>query len=425
MTNHTKLKRFVALGVSTLVLGVVVGAMSGLLALLLEGVEQLFLGFQEDSGAPGPVAVAPWRRLVSVTIGGVVVAVAWWLLRNRTRRVPSVTEAVTGEDMPWWQTLIHVVTQIFFVGTGASIGREVAPREAGSMIAQVWSRKVLGKRASRWGLTEEDGRLLTAAAAGAGFAGVYISPLTGMFFSVEILLHKITTTSVTVSLGMAAIATYIGTLFKGDAPYYSVGEEPYLPSLLLFSLLTAPLFGLVGAGFRKATAWAESRQITSSKVLLSLPLAALVSGLAALATPYLMGNGRALSQAAMNWSASPLLPTIGLLLLLAAAKGVLTIMTIKSGASGGTLTPSIAIGASLGAILGLVTGLTVWQCAIVGAVGVLAASQQAPLMAMMMLVEITHLPVAAIVPLGLVAAVSVAVSRLVIARDTHDTDLVE
>lgn len=418
MTQPTKLKlrRFVALAVSTLVLGVVVGAMSGLLSLLLEAVEQLFLGFEEDAASPGPITVAPWRRLESVTVGGVVVAFVWWLLRNKTRRVPSVTAAVGGKEMPWWQTLVHVVAQIFFVGTGASIGREVAPREAGSMIAQVWFRRVLGKWAPRYGLTEADGRLLTAAAAGAGFAGVYISPLTGMFFSVEILLRKIDATSVTVSLGMAAIATYIGTLFRGNDPYYAVGSEPFLPLLLVFALLAAPLFGLVGALFRKATVWAESHQTRSSKILLTLPLAALLTGVAALATPYLMGNGRALSQAAMVWEQENVWAAIGLLAALGLSKGVLTILTIKSGASGGTLTPSIAIGASLGAILGLATGLNIWQCAIIGAVGVLTASQQAPLMAMMMLVEISHLPVDALVPLGLVAALSLGVSRLVMSR---------
>lgn len=38
--------------------------------------------------------------------------------------------------MPFWQTIAHVVLQIFIVGSGASIGREVAPRELGAMLAQ-------------------------------------------------------------------------------------------------------------------------------------------------------------------------------------------------------------------------------------------------------------------------------------------------
>lgn len=39
-------------------------------------------------------------------------------------------------------------------------------------------------------LAPSDAELLLAAAAGAGFAGVYIAPLTGMFFCIEILLKK-------------------------------------------------------------------------------------------------------------------------------------------------------------------------------------------------------------------------------------------
>ena len=58
------------------------------------------------------------------------------------------------------------------------------------------------------------------AAAGAGFAGIYISPITGMFFSVEVLLKKMTLRTVGVSLTMSTIAMLIGSLVKGFQPYY-------------------------------------------------------------------------------------------------------------------------------------------------------------------------------------------------------------
>jgi H+/Cl- antiporter ClcA len=136
--------------------------------------------------------------------------------------------------------------------------------------------------------------------------------------------------------------------------------------------------------------------------------------------PQIMGNGRALAHSAM---ASVSLAAIPLLLVWCVAKTALTLLTIRSGASGGVLTPAIALGASMGASLGIVwvtlfptSGVSVWQCAMVGAVAVLASSQQAPLMALMMLVEITHLPVGSLVPLGLAAAISAGVSSTVLKR---------
>jgi H+/Cl- antiporter ClcA len=449
-------KRFWGLVLSTVVLGLLVGCSSGLLGILLVTTEHWFLGFVESSSLPGPTVSVPWRRLVSVAVGGVIVAFVWWRVR-KPGRIPTVKAAVAGEKLPWWRTVAHVGAQIFFVGTGASIGREVAPREAGSLIAQQWMRV-----GSRLGLREEDARLLTAAAAGAGFAGVYISPLTGMFFSVEMLLRRVDRETVSVSLGMSAIATLVGSLVKGTRPYYvapgsfSVSDfAAFSPWLLVFAVVSAPLFGAVGAGFRMASAWAEKRKTTGTAILWQLPAAAVLTGVIAMVAPQVMGNGRALAQFGMNSGVAGGVPVaesrgnsglgalstsassadfaagtaILILLVLCLAKAVLTILTLKAGASGGVLTPAIGIGSSLGAVFGLVCTLVipgftaehVWQCAIAGAVAVLSASQQAPLMALAMLVEISHLPIQSVVPLGVAAAISVTVASAILTHSRRES----
>ncbi|GAA6122233.1 chloride channel protein [Bifidobacterium psychraerophilum] len=398
--------------VSTVILGLAAGLSSGLLALLLEAVESLFLDFNESPLLPGPFDT-PWiRRALSVLIGGCIAAVIWWLLRNRTAKVPTVGKAVKGESMPVWQTIVHVCTQIFFVGTGGSIGREVAPREAGAMLAGVWLRISRYARVST-----EDRQLLVAAAAGAGFAGIYLSPLTGALFCLEILLKRINATTVAVSFSMSVIAATLGGLIRGTDPYYAVGTEGFTPKLLAFAVVAAPITGIIGGLFAKATSWAERRKSTTIHILWQLPLIAGATGLVAIWAPQVMGNGRALAQVSMD---SPITPAILFLLAFGLAKAVLTILTIRAGASGGTLTPSIAVGASVGAALGalwslMLPGIPIWQCAIVGAVAMLSASQQAPLMALMMLMEISHLPITALGPLGLATCLGVVASRLVLA----------
>ncbi|MCI1634903.1 chloride channel protein [Bifidobacterium sp.] len=404
-------RRPVSLMLSTGVLGLAAGLSSGLLALLLKFVENLFLNFNETPILPGPFTTPWFWRATSVTVGGIIAALVWWLLRNRTTSVPSVSQAVQDKTMPVWQTVVHVSTQIFLVGTGASIGREVAPREAGAMLAGIWMR--LYKRLN---LDAEDRRLLVAAAAGAGFAGIYISPLTGALFSIEILLKKINTTTVAVSFSMSVIAAAVGGAIHGFGPYYNVGTELFQQQLLIFGLIAAPIIGYLGGWFAKATAWAERYKTTNIHILWQLPLAAALTGLVSIWAPEVMGNGRALAQIAMNASSAN---GILLIVLIGGFKALLTILTIRSGASGGTLTPSIAVGASVGVALGSLWNLAMpaiplWQCAIVGAVALLSASQQAPLMALMMLMEISHLPITAIGPLGLATCLGVIASRLVL-----------
>ena len=136
MQPTVTIKRLGWLAAATIVLGVLIGVGAGLLTLLLYGVEHVLLGYIEGPELPGPFGVPAARRAISVTVGLSVAGIIWYLLRHKTTAVPSVKKAVAGKRMPFWQTIAHVVLQIFIVGSGASIGREVAPRELGAMLAQ-------------------------------------------------------------------------------------------------------------------------------------------------------------------------------------------------------------------------------------------------------------------------------------------------
>lgn len=147
------------------------------------------------------------------------------------------------------------MTQIFYVGTGGSVGRELAPREAGAMLAQKVGSAF--EKFSLPQLSSDDRKLLIASAAGAGFAGIYIAPITGMFFCTEILLKKMTVRTVAVSLSMSTIAMLIGSIAKGFKPYYLVGDAKLSVATLLVVLVIAPLCGIAGSLFRKLCQWAE------------------------------------------------------------------------------------------------------------------------------------------------------------------------
>lgn len=145
-----------------------------------------------------------------------------------------------------------------------------------------------------------------------------------------------------------------------------------------------------------------------------LPLVALLTGIVALFFPQVMGNGRGAAQFAMNSANMSLLTS---LLLIAILKAILTVLTIRSGASGGTLTPSIALGACLGAVIAILFNWTcfpisVAQVAVIGAAALLSVSQRAPLMASFMMIEVTHLNYTAIIPLGLAVLLAKLTEKL-------------
>lgn len=457
-------KRLGWLAATTIILGVIIGAGAGLLTLLLYGVEHVMLGYVEGSELPGPFGVPAVRRAISVTIGLAVAGVIWYFLRNKTTKVPSVKKAVAGERMPVWQTLVHVVLQIGIVGSGASIGREVAPRELGAMLAQRFCDLFHIE-----GTDGIDRRMVVAVAAGAGLGGVYNAPLAGMFFAVEILLVDVTLEKVAFGLGMSAIAAFVAASIKGHHTFYDITamQPQSTPTLMLFAVLCGAACGVAGAWFRKGSQWAESHQSHDKHILWQMPLAGLVTGLAAIVVPQVMGNGRAAaqlgfstfvpegsaaagaSQSASSAAASPwnllagggnvsgsastavnagfqlsqsnIAMLLGVLALTFVAKALVTLMTIRSGASGGVLQPGIALGSTLGAMLGLIWILlfpadSVTACALIGAAALLSASQQAPLMAMCLVMELTEAPSAFFVPVGLAVAASSLVSKWMLSR---------
>lgn len=398
------------LAATALVVGVLVGVSSALVSLLLRGVEWLAFGYIENGAVPGAEDAAPWRRLAAVVVAGVIAAFVWWMLRTRTRAVPSVVKAVAGEKMPWWQTIVHAALQIFIVGAGASIGREVAPRELGALIGGWFS--------DRLGFGAKDRTLIVAAAAGAGLAGVYNIPLAGALFAIEILLVDAAIDTVVFALGTAAVAALVASVVEGNDAFYNIHGATPSWSLAVCAAVFGPLFGLIGYLFAQSASVAEKRRASGTRILWLMPLMFLGVGVVAWVFPQVMGNGRAVAQAGFDATG---FTYIGLLFALLLLKGVLTVGTIGSGASGGTLTPSLALGAAAGGIIGALwtlawPGSSIAAFALVGAAAVLAASTKGPLMSIALVIELTHATLGFLAPVSIAVLGAVVVQRSLAAR---------
>ncbi len=109
---------------------------------------------------------------------------------------------MTGR-LPRLSLTVDAVLQVLLVGSGASLGREGAPRQ----LAAAWGDLGL----SRLALTARDRQILLACAAGAGLGAVYSVPLGGALFAARILLgtwhpRVIGTALITSSLAVAVAA---------------------------------------------------------------------------------------------------------------------------------------------------------------------------------------------------------------------------
>jgi H+/Cl- antiporter ClcA len=147
---------------------------------------------------------------------------------------------------------------------------------------------------------------------------------------------------------------------------------------------------------------ARTNAPTGWRAALIIPVAFTALGALSIHYPQLLGNGKGLAELAFLGTLSA-----GLAAVLAVLKSVATGVCLGSGAIGGLLTPSFAIGATLGALFAQLTGSDqVAGYALLGAAVVLAVAQRAPWTAIVLALEFTHAPIAFAPPIALAVALA-------------------
>ncbi|WP_448167174.1 chloride channel protein [Burkholderia ambifaria] len=402
---------FARMAVVTVLTGIGAGFGGMLLALLLHAIQHVAYGYSlshvvgTQSFLAGVTLADPLRRLAVLVVCGLVAGGGWWALYRYGRPLVSIRRAVRAADprMPFVSTTVHALLQIVTVALGSPLGREVAPREIGSLLA--------GQLAHRAGLTAADCRLMVACGAGAGLAAVYNVPLGGAVFVLEVLLGTFELRALVVAVVTSAIAAAVAWIGLGNEHQYTVPAFVLSTPLVAWSIVCGPLFGFAAYGFVRLTTRARA---DAPKGRL-LPVLALVNfaviGVLAMWFPQLLGNGK--GPASLGFDGTL---TIGVAATLLVLKVLIEAGSLRAGAEGGLLTPGLANGALLGVVLGGLWGL-VWPgasiggCALIGATAFLAASMQMPITAVVLLLEFTRANHDSLVPMLLAVAGSLVAYR--------------
>ena len=378
--------RVAALLAAVVLTGLAAGAGGIALTLLLHLVEHAAFGTPHDPSRltlaqAGADRASPLRRVLALTLAGVVTGTAWAVLRRATRLV-SVSAAVAGPPhrLPFWATTLDAVVQVVAVGAGASLGREGAPRQVGAAAAAAFARWLRAAAPDR--------ATLVAVGAGAGLAAVYDVPLAGAVFAVEVVLPTRDVRRVLVALGASGTAAAVTATVLGSGPVYAVAPRGVSGRVVLAGLVLGPVAGLVAAGFSRLAAAARRSPARGWHTIPAVTLTFAALGLVAWPLPEVLGNGQGLAQLSFATAAGP---GAGALVALVVLKPLATAACLRSGAVGGLLTPSLSTGAALGALAAAIPGLAADRpaLALVGAAAVLSATQRAPLTGIVLVLELT------------------------------------
>ncbi len=391
----------------TIIVGIGSGLLGMALVLMLHYLQHLAYHYSlnqiisPEHFLEGVSAASPQRRVVVLFICGVIAGCGWWALYRFGKPLVSIGEAIKNyKKMPPLATIIHALLQIVTIALGSPLGREVAPRELGAIFA-TWI-------AQKTGLTRHETKIMLACGAGAGLAAVYNVPLGGAVFVMEVLLCTYSWSILLPALTTSAIATLVSWWGLGNESIYQIPQLSLNASLIIWSILTGPLFGLAAYGFMHIAVRQRAHALHDEKMILACLLNFTLIGSLAIYFPALLGNGKSPVQLTFDHSIT-LLTCASLLVL----RVVIVWSSLKVGAQGGLLTPSLANGALLGAIFGELWSY-LWPTssleafAVVGSTAFLAAAQKMPLAAIILIFEFTHINFIFLVPIMLAVAGAVS-----------------
>ncbi|EUA03254.1 voltage gated chloride channel family protein [Mycobacterium kansasii 824] len=145
---------------------IIAGLLAGLAGLsttvVLRFVEHLTYHYTFGSLLDGITGSSPVRRAVGPMVGAALAGLGWWILRRSTKVPPLAGTIARHDPIPPVSWSIDAALQVVLVGSGASLGREGAPRQFAAALTDVGSRWL--RR-----LSPGDREILLACAAGAGW----------------------------------------------------------------------------------------------------------------------------------------------------------------------------------------------------------------------------------------------------------------
>lgn len=369
-------------------------------------------GLGDDDVGRGVAALPAWACVLLPAAGGAVAAgLARFALRGNAG-VGGVMEAVSlGRGrISLRASAVRVVACFAAVASGGSIGREGPLIQLGAGIGDFTGRRVA--------LADFQRRMLIAAGTAAGFAAAYGTPLAGILFVVEVVTIS-AAIRVVVPVALAAV---IAAVVVGFGPLYGARAFVLHARLELVAFAALGLAaGVVAAGFMALLRGAAAGFARlPGPAALRAGIGGAIAGAIAIGAPAVAGNGYEAIRELLDVGAAA-----GAVALLLVAKAAATSASVGSGTPGGVFTPALFLGASLGrlAALGLAAAgahVDAGAYAVVGMAAVCAATTHAPLMAAVLVLELTD-DSSLIVPL-LLASVLATVTARFLHRDSLYTE---
>jgi len=400
LANVDALPQLCVLG---LVSGVITGAVMVAFRLLLEAGAVLYMPEGEPEAFEG---LSPWLRALLPIVAVTLIGLLLYRQRSAARKlgVSHVIERLTYHQgrfplrnwlNQWWVGVVSVLG-------GLSAGREGPAIHLGAAASSGLGLKLR--------LPNNSLRVLVACGTAAGISASFNTPIAGVIFAMEVVMMEYTLMSFMPIILASTMGALVAQVMYGNAPAFRI------PEVALGSLMNLPwivviglVIGLMAGLFIHIS---RSQRLQTLPLWLRLGVVGVGTGVLAWWFPEIQGIGYDSVAAALNNQLA-----INVLLALMVAKLLITAITVAGGVPIGIIGPVLVAGAATGALGGMLGGW-LWPekaadpgiYAMLGMAAMMGAVLQAPLAALMALLELTHTPTI-MLPGMLVVVVACLTSR--------------
>ncbi|MDY6293172.1 MAG: chloride channel protein [Bacteroidales bacterium] len=422
--QHIKEKTFVVM------LALVVGAVSGLAAVLLKFLIGFIAGLLTKHVH---IAGGNYEYLV-FPVAGILIAglyVRYVIRDDIYHGVTRVLYAIAQRKsrLKPHNMYASLVASSVTIGFGGSVGAE------GPI---VFTGAAIGSNLGQFfRLSPQTLMLLVGCGAAAGIAGIFKAPIAGVLFTIEVLLIDLNSRSVVPLIIASVTGATVAYAFTGyNVEFFFSQSEQFFTSRIPFVILLGLFCGFVSLYFNKTIEMMENMFSRITKPGIRFAIGAVILSSLIFFFPALYGEGYGAINSLLNGDVTPLFDNsvfyshrnsvwwaVALVGCLTLTKVFATSATNGGGGVGGTFAPSLYVGCMAGFFfafllnsLGVVDQalpLSHKNFALLGMAGVMAGVMHAPLMAIFLTAEMTG-GYDLFLPLLIVSVVSYLTSRIIL-----------
>ncbi|MFL0801765.1 MAG: chloride channel protein [Agarilytica sp.] len=371
------------------ILGLIVGLMTGLIIVGFRWLIDLPLSMLLPVHSENFEAISSTTRIIFIG-SGIVLLIALLSFFSRKDSEVSVSHVLDRTHnyqgkLPFKNWAIQFIGAVVALGSGQSVGREGPVVHLGAGAASLFGQWLR--------LPNNSIHTLVGCGVAAAISSSFDTPMAGVIFAMEILALEYTIVGFVPIILSSVTGTVISKALLGDGGFLTIGDAN------IHSLHEIPLMIVVGLVIAICAGIYIRLNIFALKFThYPLALRLLIAGGATCAVviwvPQIMGQGYDTVNHAVEGTA-----ILSTLALVALAKLILTPVVIGLGIPGGLIGPLLVIGACVGGALGLFVsqlfpelGAHPHFYVMMGMAGMMAAVLNAPLTALVTVLELSYNP---------------------------------